>query len=108
MSKPDTRPGNPNFSSGPCAKHPGWRMENLAGALVGRSHRSKSAKAKLAGVIEIALQAVSVEYEGEAAGLNTKALTAISSPPWPKPGSISLPSTWGGRRRHRPHRGIAS
>ena len=52
MSRPDTRPGNPNFSSGPCSKHPGWRMENLAGALVGRSHRSMPAKAKLAAVIE--------------------------------------------------------
>ena len=52
MSKPDTRPGNANFSSGPCTKHPGWRIADLAGALVGRSHRSKPAKAKLALVIE--------------------------------------------------------
>ena len=52
MSKPDTRPGNANFSSGPCTKHPGWRIADLAGALVGRSHRSKPAKAKLALVLE--------------------------------------------------------
>ena len=52
MTRPKRRPANPNFSSGPCAKHPGWRLDNLAGALVGRSHRSAPAKAKLAEVIE--------------------------------------------------------
>ena len=52
MSRPTARPGNPNFSSGPCSKHPGWDIANLAGSLVGRSHRSIPAKAKLAGVIE--------------------------------------------------------
>ncbi len=52
MSKPIARPGNPNFSSGPCAKHPGWNIASLSGSLVGRSHRSKPAKAKLAAVIE--------------------------------------------------------
>ena len=52
MNRPKLRPANPNFSSGPCAKHPGWHLDNLAGALVGRSHRSAPAKAKLALVIE--------------------------------------------------------
>ena len=50
--KPALRPTIPHFSSGPCAKRPGWRLEALAGALVGRSHRSKAGKAKLAEVIE--------------------------------------------------------
>jgi phosphoserine aminotransferase len=50
--KPANRPSNPNFSSGPCAKRPGWSVEALSGALVGRSHRSKPGKAKLAEVIE--------------------------------------------------------
>lgn len=42
--KPDFRPHNPRFSSGPCAKRPGWTPDALRKALVGRSHRSKDAK----------------------------------------------------------------
>ena len=49
---PDRRPENPNFSSGPCAKRPGWSHDVLANALLGRSHRAKPGKAKLAEVIE--------------------------------------------------------
>jgi len=47
MQKPATRPANPNFSSGPCAKRPGWSPAALADALVGRSHRSKPGKARI-------------------------------------------------------------
>ena len=46
------RPARPFFSSGPCAKRPGWTPEALKGALVGRSHRSKPGKAKLKDAIE--------------------------------------------------------
>ncbi|MBS0559413.1 MAG: phosphoserine transaminase [Proteobacteria bacterium] len=49
---PDLRPANPNFSSGPCAKRPGFTLDALAGALLGRSHRAKEPKARLAEVIE--------------------------------------------------------
>ncbi len=49
--KPNLRPVNPHFSSGPCAKHPGWSLENLKNACLGRSHRSKPGKAKLADAI---------------------------------------------------------
>ncbi|HYH18579.1 MAG TPA: phosphoserine aminotransferase, partial [Azospirillum sp.] len=42
--KPTTRPRNPHFSSGPCAKRPGWSLDALEGALLGRSHRSKPGK----------------------------------------------------------------
>ena len=52
MSEPQSRPANPNFSSGPCAKRPGWSPAMLADAAVGRSHRSKIGKAKLAAVID--------------------------------------------------------
>ena len=51
-SRPAVRPQNPHFSSGPCAKRPGWSPGVLAGACLGRSHRSKAGKAKLAEVIE--------------------------------------------------------
>ncbi len=47
MEKPVKKPGCPNFSSGPCAKRPGWTVDALKGALVGRSHRSKEGKARL-------------------------------------------------------------
>ncbi|MBK5919879.1 phosphoserine aminotransferase [Rhodothalassium salexigens] len=52
MSKPTDRPRRPHFSSGPCAKRPGWTPSVLAEAPVGRSHRSKPGKAKLAEAIE--------------------------------------------------------
>jgi phosphoserine aminotransferase len=51
-AKPDLRPHNPRFSSGPCAKRPGWTLDALAGAMLGRSHRAKDPKAKIAEVIE--------------------------------------------------------
>lgn len=50
--RPPVRPNNPHFSSGPCAKRPGWSLAALAGAALGRSHRAKEPKAKLAEVIE--------------------------------------------------------
>ena len=50
--KPTTTPHNPCFSSGPCAKRPGWSLDALKGAAVGRSHRAKIGKTKLGEVIE--------------------------------------------------------
>ncbi len=47
MEKPNIRTKCPNFSSGPCAKRPGWTVNALKNALVGRSHRSKEGKARL-------------------------------------------------------------
>src|SRR5580704_14318140 len=51
-AKPDLRPANPNFSSGPCAKRPGFTLDALSGAMLGRSHRAAGPKARLAEVIE--------------------------------------------------------
>jgi len=50
--KPTKRPNIAHFSSGPCAKRPGWTPAVLADACVGRSHRSKDAKARILEVIE--------------------------------------------------------
>jgi phosphoserine aminotransferase len=49
---PAARPQNPRFSSGPCAKRPGWSLAALEAAQLGRSHRAKAPKAALAEVIE--------------------------------------------------------
>ena len=49
--RPQLRPANPHFSSGPCAKRPGFTIEALSGAILGRSHRAKQPKARLAEVI---------------------------------------------------------
>ncbi|MDE2457911.1 MAG: phosphoserine transaminase [Rhodospirillales bacterium] len=50
-AKPAVRPQNPNFSSGPCSKRPGFSLAALEGALLGRSHRAKEPKARIAEVI---------------------------------------------------------
>jgi phosphoserine aminotransferase len=52
MQKPTTRPSRPEFASGPCAKRPGWSVNALSKALVGRSHRSKPGKARLGEVLD--------------------------------------------------------
>lgn len=47
LPKPAMRPARPEFSSGPCAKRPGWNPQNLQNAVLGRSHRSKPGKARI-------------------------------------------------------------
>jgi phosphoserine aminotransferase len=60
---PAARPRVPHFSSGPCAKRPGWNLNNLKDALVGRSHRSKPGKAKLKRAIELTREVLGVPAE---------------------------------------------
>ena len=52
LTTPATRPANPRFSSGPCAKPPVWTLDKLADAPLGRSHRAAIGKAKLAAAID--------------------------------------------------------
>jgi phosphoserine aminotransferase len=54
------RPLRPHFSSGPCAKRPGWTPEILSDAALGRSHRSAAGKAKLADVIRLSREILGI------------------------------------------------
>ncbi len=60
IAKPSVRPSVPHFSSGPCAKRPGWTPQSLADAFVGRSHRSKPGKAKLKRAIDLTREVLRV------------------------------------------------
>lgn len=60
ISKPDLRPANPNFSSGPCAKRPGWSLAALNDAALGRSHRARIGKAKLGQAIDLTREVLQV------------------------------------------------
>ncbi|MGB8106527.1 MAG: phosphoserine transaminase [Pseudolabrys sp.] len=59
-TKPGLRPAIPHFSSGPCAKRPGWSLQNLTDAVLGRSHRSKIGKAKLKRAIDLTREVLEV------------------------------------------------
>src|SRR6478736_10503599 len=52
IAMPGVRPAAPHFSSGPCAKRPGWTLQALKDAFLGRSHRAKGGKGKLKRAIE--------------------------------------------------------
>ncbi|MCW8058896.1 MULTISPECIES: phosphoserine transaminase [Agrobacterium tumefaciens complex] len=58
--KPDVRPGNTHFSSGPCSKRPGWSLDALSDAPLGRSHRAKVGKAKLKQAIDLTREILDV------------------------------------------------
>ena len=60
LTAPAVKPANPNFSSGPCAKRPGWTVEALSKALVGRSHRAKPAKARIERAIALTRELLEV------------------------------------------------
>jgi phosphoserine aminotransferase len=57
---PQVRPSCPHFSSGPCAKRPGWSLQVLTDAVLGRSHRAKIGKAKLKRAIELTREVLQV------------------------------------------------
>jgi phosphoserine aminotransferase len=59
-AKPALRPKVPHFSSGPCAKRPGWNPQNLEDAALGRSHRAKIGRARLKHAIELTREVLEV------------------------------------------------
>jgi phosphoserine aminotransferase len=58
--KPGMRPVTPHFSSGPCAKRPGWSLQTLTDAVLGRSHRSRAGRAKLKRAIDLTREVLEV------------------------------------------------
>src|ERR1700752_2604258 len=60
ITMPGVRPAIPHFSSGPCAKRPGWSLQTLKDAFLGRSHRAKGGKAKLKQAIELTREVLEV------------------------------------------------
>src|SRR5579862_6863932 len=60
VAKPASRPAVPHFSSGPCAKRPGWSLQALSDAFVGRSHRAKIGKEKLKRAIDLTREVLGV------------------------------------------------
>src|SRR5437588_9170833 len=60
IAMPALRPAVPHFSSGPCAKRPGWSLQALTDAALGRSHRSKIGKAKLKRAIDLTREVLEV------------------------------------------------
>ena len=77
LDKPSSKPSNPNFSSGPCAKRPGWNINLLKNSPVGRSHRSKECKNKLKEAIDKSKQVLNLPNSYSLAimaGSNTGAL----------------------------------
>jgi len=60
LPKPANRPANPQFSSGPCTKRPGWSLDALSDAALGRSHRAAIGKEKLARAIDLTREVLQV------------------------------------------------
>ena len=94
MEKPSTRPNNPNYSSGPCSKRPGWSLDALKDTPIGRSHRAKECKDKLNEVIVKSKKILGLpdDYHlGVMTGSNTGALEAAL---WSLLGLNGVASFW--------------
>src|SRR5919198_4118975 len=92
MAMPGVRPSIPHFSSGPCAKRPGWSLQALTDAVLGRSHRSKIGKAKLKRAIDLTREVLEVPADyriGIVPGSDTGAVEmALWSLLGPKPVTV--------------------
>ncbi|MBD8908061.1 phosphoserine transaminase [Methylorubrum zatmanii] len=97
--KPAARPRVPNFSSGPTTKRPGWTLDALSGAALGRSHRSAAGKAKLAEAIELTRKVLRVPADyriGIVPGSDTGAVEmAMWSMLGPKPVEVMAWDSFG-------------
>jgi len=90
IKRPDTKPSNPCFSSGPCAKRPGWSISNLQTFSLGRSHRSKIGKDKIKELISLSRNILKLPNDyrlGVVAGSDTG---AIEMAMWSLLGSLDV------------------
>ena len=99
MTRPLVKPIRPEFSSGPCAKRPGWSLEVLKKSLTGRSHRHKDCKNKLKEVIELSKSILNIPNDyllGIVPGSDTGAIeTAMWNLLGPKPVTMLVWDSFG-------------
>ena len=82
IHKPTTKPNNPNFSSGPCAKRPGWNIQNLKTDSLGRSHRAKLPKQRLLEVITLTKEILQLPKDYKVGILPASDTGAIEAAMW--------------------------
>jgi len=82
IDKPTTKPNNPNFSSGPCAKRPGWNIQNLKTDSLGRSHRAKLPKQRLLEVITLTKEILQLPKDYRVGILPASDTGAIEAAMW--------------------------
>ena len=82
MNKPISKPKNPNFSSGPCAKRPGWNINNLRTDTLGRSHRAKLPKQRLLDVINLTKEILQLPEDYRVGILAASDTGAIEAAMW--------------------------
>jgi phosphoserine aminotransferase len=81
-AKPAVRPVNPHFSSGPCAKRPGWSLENLQSAFLGRSHRARDGKARLKRAIDLTREVLGIPADHRVAIVPASDTGAVEMALW--------------------------
>ena len=82
IDKPTTKPNNPNFSSGPCTKRPGWNIQNLKTDSLGRSHRAKLPKQRLLEVITLTKEILQLPKDYRVGILPASDTGAIEAAMW--------------------------
>tara|TARA_R110002095_G_scaffold199205_1_gene178910 strand:- start:250 stop:1437 length:1188 start_codon:yes stop_codon:yes gene_type:complete len=82
LKEPQARPSHPYFSSGPCAKFPGWSLDLLKDAAIGRSHRSAYGLDKLCEAVNLTREILDIPRDYKVALLPGSATGAIESALW--------------------------